>query len=35
VSKSLGGQETLAFSQKDMPDFLRTALQSYWGVLPV
>lgn len=29
VSKSLGGQETMAFSQKDIPDFIRTLLQPY------
>ncbi len=29
VSKSLGGQETMTFSQKDMPDFVRLLLQSY------
>jgi hypothetical protein len=29
VSKSLGGQETVSFSQKDMPDYVSTALQSY------
>jgi hypothetical protein len=34
VSKSLGGQETMAFSQKDMPDFVRTLLQPYRRVVP-
>jgi hypothetical protein len=29
VSKSLGGQETMSYSQKDMPDFIRTLLQPY------
>jgi len=33
VSKSLGGQETMAFSQKDMPDFIRTLLQPYKRVI--
>ena len=31
ISKSLGGQETVTFSQKDMPDFIRTLLQPYTG----
>jgi hypothetical protein len=35
VSKSLGGQETVSFSQKDMPDFIRTMLQPYRRVLPI
>jgi hypothetical protein len=35
VSKSLGGQETVSFSQKDMPDFIRTMLQPYRRVIPV
>jgi hypothetical protein len=35
VSKSLGGQETMAFSQKDMPDFIRTLLQPYRRVIQV
>ncbi len=35
VSKSLGGQETIAFSQKDMPDFIRTLLQPYRRVIMV
>jgi hypothetical protein len=29
VSKSLGGQETVTFSQKDLPDYIATSLQSY------
>jgi hypothetical protein len=33
VSKSLGGVETMAFSQKDMPDYLRTLLQPYVRVI--
>lgn len=35
VSKGLGGQETMAYSQKDMPDYIRSALQPYRRVLPV
>jgi hypothetical protein len=35
VSKSLGGQETMSYSQKDMPDYLRSTLQPYRRVLPV
>ncbi len=35
VSKSLGGQETIAFSQKDIPDFVRTLLQPYRRVIMV
>ena len=35
VSKSLGGQETVSFSQKDMPDFLKTNLQPYKRVVLV
>jgi hypothetical protein len=35
ISKSLGGQETMAFSQKDMPDFIRTMLQPYRRVVLV
>jgi len=35
VSKSLGGQETMAFSQKDIPDFIRTLLQPYKRVILV
>ncbi len=29
VSKSLGGQESVTFSQKDMPDYIQTSLQNY------
>ncbi len=29
TSKSLGGQETVSFTQKDMPEFVRTLLQPY------
>jgi hypothetical protein len=29
VSKSVGGQETVSFSQKYMPDFITTMLQPY------
>jgi hypothetical protein len=35
TSKSLGGQETMAFSQKDMPDFIRTLLQPYRRIILV
>lgn len=35
VSKSLGGQETIAFSQKDMPDFIRMLLQPYRRVVMI
>lgn len=35
TSKSLGGQQTMAFSQKDMPDFIRTLLQPYRRVIMV
>jgi len=35
VSKSLGGQETTSYSQKDMPDFLKTVLQPYRRVILV
>jgi hypothetical protein len=35
ISKTLGGQETIAFSQKDMPDYLRTLLQPYKRVFGV
>ncbi len=35
ISKSLGGQETMAFSQKDMPDYIRTLLQPYKRVVQV
>lgn len=33
ISKSLGGQETASYSQKDMPEFVRTLLQPYRRVL--
>jgi hypothetical protein len=33
VSKSLGGQETMSFSQKNMPDYIRTLLQPYRRVV--
>ena len=29
ISKTLGGQETISFSQKEMPDFVKTILQPY------
>ena len=35
VSKSLGGQETVTFSQKNMPDYIATALQPYKSYIPV
>lgn len=35
VSKSLGGQESMSYSQKDMPEFIRTLLQPYRRVLPI
>jgi hypothetical protein len=35
VSKSLGGQETVSFSQKNMPDFIATLLQPYKRVILV
>jgi len=35
ISKSLGGQETIAFSQKAMPDYIRTLLQPYRRVVLV
>ena len=34
VSKALGGGETVTFSQKDMPDAVKTALASYRAVMP-
>src|SRR5207302_1057673 len=34
VSKALGGGETVTFSQKDMPDAVKTALVSYRAVMP-
>lgn len=35
TSKTLGGQETVAFSQKDMNEAVRTALASYRNTVPV
>lgn len=35
ISKSLGGQETASYSQKDMPEFVRVLLQPYRRVVPV
>jgi hypothetical protein len=35
VSKSLGGQETVSYSQKDMPDFIKTTLRPYRRVILV
>lgn len=35
VSKTLGGQGSVSFSQKDMPDFVRTLLQPYRRVVAV
>ena len=35
VSKSLGGQETMSYSQKDMPDYITTMLQPYKRVIQV
>lgn len=35
ISKSLGGQETISFNQKDIPDFIRTLLQPYRRVILV
>ena len=34
VSKALGSGETVTFSQKDMPDAVKTALASYRAVMP-
>jgi len=34
LSKTLGGQETITFSQKDMGDSIRTSLQPYMNVVP-
>jgi hypothetical protein len=34
VSKSLGGGETVTFSQKDMPDAVKTLLSQYRAVAP-
>lgn len=35
TSKSLGGQETISFSQKDIPDFIRLLLQPYRRVVAI
>lgn len=35
LSKTLGGQETITFSQKDMGDSVRTSLQPYMNVVPM
>jgi hypothetical protein len=35
LSRSLGGAETVAFSQKDLSDAIRTLLQQYRAVIPV
>lgn len=35
VSKSLGGAETVAYSQKDLSDAIKTLLQQYRTVIPV
>ncbi len=35
VSKSLGGQESMSYSQKDMPEFVKTLLQPYRRMLPL
>ena len=35
LSKTLGGQETITFSQKDMNDSIKGALQLYQNVVPV
>lgn len=35
LSKTLGGQETVTFSQKDMSDSIKTALQTYKNVVPI
>jgi hypothetical protein len=34
LSKTLGGQETVTFSQKDMGDSIRSTLQPYMNVVP-
>lgn len=34
VSKSLGGQETMSYSLKDMPDAMKLMLQPYRNVIP-
>lgn len=35
LSKTLGGQETVTFSQKDMGDSIRSSLQPYVNVVPL
>lgn len=35
LSKTLGGQETVTFSQKDMSDSIRSTLQPYANVVPM
>lgn len=35
ISKTLGGQETITFSQKDMGDSIRSTLQPYMNVVPL
>lgn len=35
LSKTLGGQETVTFSQKDMGDSIKTSLQPYMNVVPI
>jgi hypothetical protein len=35
LSKTLGGQETVTFSQKDMSDSIRSVLQPYANVVPM
>ena len=35
VSKSLGGQESVTFSVKNMPDYVKLALQPYKSYIPV
>lgn len=35
VSKSLGGQETVSFSQKSMPEYVKDALIPYINVTPI
>jgi hypothetical protein len=35
VSKSLGGQETMSYSQNNMSDYIKSALQPYKSYIPV
>jgi hypothetical protein len=35
VSKSMGGAETVSYSQKDMADSIRTLIQQYRIVAPI